>query len=104
MFVGFRILQLCRKAASRYPRAPRVVDRRDEAAARTSEDAGAVDDLLQDGVEVGLSDTARNVRIGWRLIPAGGGGFELNLDAIRQEVVDDAEAEHGVMLRSSLRW
>ena len=56
-------------------------------------------------VGFGLSDTARNYRIGWRLTPpAGGGGIELNLDAIRQEVVDDAEAEHGVMLRSSLRW
>lgn len=91
--------------ASRYPRAPRVVDRRDEAVARTSEDAGAVDDLLQDGVEVGLSDTARNVCIGWRpTLPAGGGGFELNLDAVRQEAVDDAEPDHGVMLRSVARW
>ena len=56
-------------------------------------------------VGLGLSDTARNVRIGWRLTPpAGGVGFELNLDAIRQEVVDDAEPDNGVMLRSVARW
>ena len=56
-------------------------------------------------VGVGLSDAARNYRIGWRLTPPGiGAGFELNLDATRREAVGDAVSEHGVMLRSVARW
>ena len=54
----------------------------------------------------GRSGTARDYRIGWRLAPAGAGsGFSLDLDATRREsVLDDADAEHGVMLRGALRW
>ena len=56
-------------------------------------------------VGFGMSDTAREVRMGWRLAPAAaGGGPELNLDAVRREAADGAEAEHGVMLRSAVRW
>ena len=52
----------------------------------------------------GMSDGgARDWRIGWRLAPAGG-GFELNLDAIRRETATDPGAEHGIMLRSVARW
>ena len=57
----------------------------------------------------GLSDTARDYRIGWRLTPAvqGASGFEVNLDATRRETANDNGAgvpEHGVMLRSAIRW
>ncbi len=31
-------------------------------------------------------------------------GFEVNLDATRREAANDNDAEHGVMLRSSIRW
>ena len=56
-------------------------------------------------VGFGLTDAARTWRVGWRLTPPpGSGGFELNLDAIREEPVDDAEPDHGVMLRSVARW
>ncbi|MCY4504072.1 MAG: hypothetical protein OXE57_21300 [Alphaproteobacteria bacterium] len=58
-------------------------------------------------VGFGLSDTARDLRIGWRLTPAGptASGFEVNLDAVRRETVNGNEpAEHGVMLRSLVRW
>ena len=56
---------------------------------------------------LGLSDGARDWRLGWRLTPAAQdrSGFELNLDAIRRESAGDDEApEHGVMLRGALRW
>ncbi|MDE0204246.1 MAG: hypothetical protein OXK73_17645, partial [Rhodospirillaceae bacterium] len=56
---------------------------------------------------VGLSDGARDWRIGWRLTSAvrGDPGFEVNLDATRREAVNDNEpAEHGVMLRGAIRW
>ena len=55
----------------------------------------------------GLSETAREYRMGWRLTSAveGDPGFEVNLDAIRREAANDnGEAEHGVMLRSLIRW
>ena len=58
-------------------------------------------------VGLGLSETARDWRIGWRLAPAGAGaaGFEMSLDATRSEPAnDDARPEHGVMLRGALRW
>ena len=57
-------------------------------------------------VGLGLSDTARDYRLGWRLTPAAGGdpGFELSLDATRRESAQDGDTEHGVMLRSRLRW
>lgn len=55
-------------------------------------------------VGFGMSDTAREVRMGWRLAPAAVSGPALNLDAVRREAVDGEEAEHGVMLRSLVRW
>ena len=57
-------------------------------------------------VGLGLSDTAREVRLGWRLTPAAGGdtGFELSLDAMRRESAEDGDAEHGVMLRARTSW
>ena len=58
-------------------------------------------------VGFGLSDTARDWRIGWRLTSAvrGDPGFEVNLDATRREAANGNEpAEHGVMLRGAIRW
>ena len=57
-------------------------------------------------VGFGLSDTARDLRIGWRLTSAvrGDPGFEVSLDATRREAANDNDAEHGVMLRSLIRW
>ena len=57
-------------------------------------------------VGLGLSDTARDYRLGWRLTPAAGGdtGFALSLDATRRESVADGGAEHGVMLRARTSW
>ena len=55
----------------------------------------------------GMSDGgARDWRIGWRLTSAVGDdpGFEVNLDAVRREAANDNSAEHGVMLRSLVRW
>ena len=58
----------------------------------------------------GVSDGgAREYRMGWRLTWAGAGnpgGFELNLDATRSEPAgaNEREAEHGIMLRSLIRW
>ena len=56
---------------------------------------------------VGLADGgARDYRIGWRLTSAvpGDPGFEVSLDATRREAANDNDAEHGVMLRSLIRW
>ena len=50
---------------------------------------------------------ARDYRVGWRLTSAvrGDPGFEVNLDAVRREAAnDDGPPEHGVMLRSLIRW
>ena len=58
-------------------------------------------------VGFGLSDTAREVRLGWRLTPAvpAGPGFEVSLDATRSEnATGDTEPQHGIMLRSAMRW
>ena len=58
-------------------------------------------------VGLGLSDTARDWRLGWRLTPAaasGGTGFELSLDATRRESAADGDTEHGVMLRARTSW
>ena len=58
-------------------------------------------------VGFGLSDTAREYRMGWRLTSAvrGDPGFEVNLDATLREAANANEpAEHGVMLRSLIRW
>ncbi len=55
----------------------------------------------------GLADGgARDWRLGWRLTSAvpGDPGFEVNLDATRREAANDAAPEHGVMLRSLIRW
>ena len=54
---------------------------------------------------IGLSDTARDYRLGWRLTPARNGapGFEIGLDATRREATN-ADAVHGLMLRGTLRW
>ena len=48
----------------------------------------------------------RDWRFGWRLTSAvlGDPGSEVDLDAIRKEPANDNAAEHGVMLRSSIRW
>ena len=43
-----------------------------------------------------LSEAAREVRMGWRLTPADGGGFEVSLDA--------AGAEHRIGLGITARW
>ena len=59
---------------------------------------------------LGFSESAREVRIGWRLtsVVRGDPGFEVNLDATRREAVGGAgagvSAEHGVMLRGAIRW
>ncbi len=57
-------------------------------------------------VGFGLSETAREYRMGWRLTSAvrGDPGFEISLDATRREAVNDDGAEHGVMLRSLIKW
>ena len=57
-------------------------------------------------VGFGMSDTAREYRMGWRLTSADPGdpGFEIGLDATRREAANDNETEHGVMLRSLVRW
>ncbi len=56
----------------------------------------------------GMSDGgARDYRIGWRLNSAvrGDSRFEVNLDATRREPANDnGPPEHGVMLRSLIRW
>ena len=55
----------------------------------------------------GMSDGgAREYRLGWRLTSAvpNDPGFEVSLDATRREVANDNDAEHGVMLRSLIRW
>ena len=56
---------------------------------------------------LGLSDSARDYRLGWRLTPAaqGGPGLEVNLDATRRESDNGADAaEHGITLTGALRW
>ncbi len=58
-------------------------------------------------VGFGLSDSARDYRIGWRLTSAieGDPGFEVNLDATRKEAANGNEPpEHGLMLRGAIRW
>ena len=53
----------------------------------------------------GLTDTGRNYKLGWRLTSARRGDprFEIGLDATRRETADD-DAEHGIVLRSVIRW
>ena len=55
----------------------------------------------------GLSDSAREYRIGWRLTSAvrGDPRFQVDLDALRREAANgNAPPEHGVMLRGMVRW
>ena len=53
----------------------------------------------------GLSDSARDYRIGWRLTAPGDSGFEVALDAMRREAANGNEpAGHGAMLRGAIRW
>ncbi len=54
-------------------------------------------------VGMGLSDTARELRLGWRLAPAGGGGFELHLDAVRRDGAGDVP-EHRIGFGLTARW
>jgi len=58
-------------------------------------------------VGFGLSEAARDLRLGWRLTSAlpNASGFEVNLDAVRRESANGNEpAEHALMLRSLLSW
>ena len=55
----------------------------------------------------GISENARDWRVGWRLGPAGGLAldFEFSLDATRREPAnDDGPPEQEVMLRAAIRW
>ena len=54
---------------------------------------------------VGLTETGRDYRLGWRLTSArrGDPGFEIGLDATRSEAAN-ADAEHGIALRGTIRW
>ena len=54
---------------------------------------------------MGLSDTGRAYRLGWRLTSAlrGEPGFEIGLEATRREG-GDKNAEHAVILRGTMRW
>ena len=54
-------------------------------------------------VGMGLSDTARELRLGWRLAPAGGGDFELHLDAARRDSAGDVP-EHRIGFGLTARW
>ena len=53
----------------------------------------------------GLTEAGWDYRVGWRLTSArrDDPGFEVNLDAIRRERANN-DAEHGAMLRASIRW
>ena len=55
----------------------------------------------------GLSDTARELRIGWRLtsVVPGDPGFAVTLDARQRETANGSEpSERGVMLRGAIHW
>ena len=56
-------------------------------------------------VGFGVSDAAREVRMGWRLTPAAG-GFELNLDAVRRESAGgaDPDTEHRIGVGVTATW
>ncbi len=83
-----------------------------EPSSRFDAEAGYGMSLLGDrftgtpNVGFGLSDTAREYRMGWRVTSAvrGDPGFEVSLDATRREAANDNEADHGVMLKSLMRW
>ena len=52
---------------------------------------------------MGLTDTARELRMGWRLAPADGGDFEFHLDAARRDGAGDAP-EHRIGFGLTTRW
>ena len=55
----------------------------------------------------GLSDSAREYRVGWRLTSAVRGdiGFRVDLNATRREAANgNAPPEHGVMLSGAVQW
>ena len=54
----------------------------------------------------GLSETSREVRMGWRLAPAGTGygGFEFSLDAARREAANEDTPEHRIGFGITSRW
>ena len=58
----------------------------------------------QSGGGFGLSETAREYRMGWRMNPAAGGGLALDLDAARRETANDDAPEHRVGLGVTARW
>ena len=55
---------------------------------------------------IGLSDTGREYRLGWRLGRGsiGGASFELGLEATRREAANDNEAGHAVGFRIGTTW
>ena len=57
---------------------------------------------------LGVSDTGREVRLGWRLGLARGGervSFDLGLEAARRESANDDRAPEGrIGLRLNMRW
>ena len=56
---------------------------------------------------VGVSDTHRELSLGWRLGDAGGGpvSMEFGVEGTRRESANgEGEAEHALMLRGSVRW
>ena len=57
-------------------------------------------------VGFGMSEAARDYRIGWRLTPAvpSASGFEVNLDAVRREPANDNEVDNAVVLRGAIAW
>ena len=54
---------------------------------------------------VGLTETGRDYRLGWRLTSAqpGDPGFEIRLEATRRETAN-ADTGHGIALRGVIRW
>ena len=55
---------------------------------------------------VALSDTAREIRLGWKLGLAGSGtsSFELGVEATRTETANDSGPEHGIRLKLDARF
>ena len=55
---------------------------------------------------IGLSESGRDYRLGWRLTPAGGnaGSFEFGVEATRREAANGDGSEHGVGVRATIRW
>ena len=55
---------------------------------------------------LGLSDTGRDYRLGWRLElgSSGATSFEFGLEATRRESANDDAAEHAVGVRVGASW